>query len=114
MNKDVKAYINKQPSPQKEILIELRKIIIKALPKIKEEYKLGVPFYENMIYIVGLKDHVNLGVSIKGLSKKHLALLEGAGKTMRHIKYFQKKDIDVSKILDLLKKVKPCSTCCGF
>ena len=44
MNKEVDDYIEKQKSPQKEICQELRKIILKTFPDIKEEMKLGVPF----------------------------------------------------------------------
>jgi len=46
MNKEVKEYIEKQKSPQKEICKKLRKIILKTFPDTKEEMKLGVPWYE--------------------------------------------------------------------
>lgn len=39
MEKDVTQYIEEQSSPQKEICIILRKIILKTLPSIKEEMK---------------------------------------------------------------------------
>ena len=100
---DVDKYIKKQKSPQKEICRKLRKIILKVTKK--EEFKMGVPWYEKY-YIVALKDHVNLGVCIKGLPKKELAMLEGKGKTMRHMKFFSVKDIDEEKIVRLLKAVK--------
>ena len=102
---DVDRYIKKQKSPQKEICAKLRKIILKTLPGIKEEFKMGVPWYGSY-YIVALKDHVNMGFCIDGLSKKDLALLEGKGKTMRHMKFFSTDDIDEKKITLLLKHVK--------
>ena len=109
MYKKVSEYIGKQKSPQKEIVKALRKIILKTFPKIKEEMKMGVPWYEGRYYIVALKDHVNLGFSVKNLSEKDRTLFEGAGKTMRHIKIFSPKEIDDKKIVKLLKKVKkPC------
>ena len=61
MNKEVEEYIEKQKSPQKEICKKLRKIILKTFPDIKEEMKLGVPWYEGKYYIVALKTYVNLG-----------------------------------------------------
>ena len=70
MDKRVEKYIEKQKSPQKEIVKKLRKIILETFPNIKEELKLGVPWYEEQYYIVALKDHVNLGFSLKGLKKK--------------------------------------------
>jgi len=106
MDKKVTDYIEKQKSPQKEILKALRKLILKILPKIKEELRWGVPCYDGKIYIVGLKDHVNIGFCIKGLKKEELALLEGSGKTMRHIKIPSLKDIDEKKIVGFLKAVK--------
>ena len=61
MSREVSDYIEKQTSPQKEICQRLRRIILQAFPNIKEEMKLGVPWYEGKYYIVALKKHVNLG-----------------------------------------------------
>ena len=102
---DVEKYIAKQKSPQKEICKKLRSIILKAFPKIEEKMWVGVPWYGGKSYIVGLKDHVNFGVCIKGLPKKELSLLEGGGKTMRHIKFRNVKDIEEKRIVRLLKMV---------
>jgi len=79
---------------------------LKTFPEIKEEFKLGVPWYEGKYYIVALKDHVNLGFSLKGLSRKEKELFEGSGKTMKHIKIYSTKEIDEKKIVKLLKLVK--------
>jgi len=106
MNRKVEDYIEKQKSPQKDICIRLRKIILNTFPDIKEEMKMGVPWYEGKYYIVALKDHVNIGFSLKGLSKKEQELFEGSGKTMRHIKIYSLKEIDDEKIIKLLKIVK--------
>lgn len=102
---DVTKYINKQKTPQKEICQKLHKIILKNFPGIKEKMWVGVPWFGEKSYVVGLKDHVNLGVCIKGLSKKERSLLEGNGKTMRHIKLRIVKDIDEKKIVRLLKMI---------
>ena len=99
----VEEYIKKQKSPQKEICQKIRKIILKAFPKCKEKMWVGVPWFGEKSYIVGLKDHVNFGVCIKGLPKKELSLLDGVGKTMRHIKLRNVKYIDAKRIIKLLK-----------
>ena len=102
----VETYIENQHAPQKEILKKLRAIILDTFPGASEEMKWGVPtFYNSTFYIVALKDHVNLGFSIKGLSEKELELLEGSGKTMRHIKIRTLQDVDKQKIVSLLKMV---------
>ena len=106
MNKEVEKYIEKQKSPQREICQKLRKIILKTFPDIKEELKMGVPWYEGQYYIVALKDHVNLGFSLKGLSKEEIELFEGGGKTMKHIKLYFLKEIDEKEIVKLLRMVE--------
>jgi len=108
----VREYIEKQKSPQKEICKKLRKFILETLPDTTEEMKWGVPvFAEGKFYIVALKDHVNIGFSIKGLSKKDQDLFEGAGKTMRHIKIRNLKEIDDEKLAQLLKMVYTKAKC---
>jgi len=106
MNQDIKSYLDKLPSPQKEICKKVRKIITKICPDLEELMKNGVPSYENKYYIVGLKDHVNIGFSIEGLSSEELSLFEGKGKLMRHIKIYTLDEIDDKKIVKLLKIVK--------
>ena len=106
MASEVDNYIQKQASPQKEICESLREIILKTFPNIKEEMKLGVPWYEGKYYIVSLKEHVNLGFSLKGLSKEEVGLFRGSGKTMRVIEIKSTQDIDEENIVRLLKLVK--------
>lgn len=112
MNREVNDYIKKQKSPQKEICQKVRKVIIKTFPNIKEKMWVGVPWYEGKYYIAALKDHVNLGFAIKGLSKKELNLFEGKGKTMRHIKIYSLEDINEKQIIKLLKVAKKAICSC--
>ena len=106
MHNKVKEYIEKQKTPQKDICLKLREIIINTFPDIIEEMKYGVPYYGNKYYIVALKTHVNLGFSIKGLTKEEIALFEGSGKTTKHIKINTLEDIEENMIIKLLKMVK--------
>jgi hypothetical protein len=112
MKKEVDEYINKQPSPQKEICMHIRNLILKTLPGVMEEMKWGAPvFAGGKFYIGSLKDHVNLGFAISGLSKEEVVLFEGKGKIMRHIKIFSVNAIDDKKIAKLLKMVNAKATC---
>jgi hypothetical protein len=107
--KDKKAdeYIRKQKSPQKDICNRLRKIIFKTFPDVKEQMKWGVPAYDKgKYYFVALKTHVNLGFSIKGLSKEKIALFQGSGKTMRVIEIHPEREIDEKHIVKLLKIIQ--------
>jgi hypothetical protein len=106
MKESVVNYIDKQQSPQREICCKLRNIILSTFPEIREEMKLGVPWYEGKYYIVALKDHVNLGFSIKGLPKEAAGLLKGGGKTMKIVEIRSEEEIDQAKIISLLKIVK--------
>ena len=105
MDKKVTEYIEKQKSPQKDICQKLRKIILKTFSKITEEMKLGVPWYQGKFYIVGLKDSVNLGFCVTGLTKKDADNFKGKGKYMRHLKFHSIDEIDEKKIIQLLKLV---------
>ena len=104
MNKQVDEYIEKQESPQKEICKRLREIVLKTLPNIEEEMKWGVPSYaKGKFYIVALKDHVNLGFSMRGLSKDEQERFEGSGKTMKTIRVSSIKEINEDQLVELLR-----------
>jgi len=105
-NKAVDEYINKFDGEKNKILKKLRSIILKTFPKMEEDFKLGVPWYEDKYYLVGLKDHVNIGFSINGLSKKEMDLFEGKGKMMRHKKFFSAKEINEKELVKLLRIAK--------
>ena len=114
MKKDVTDYINKQKSPQKEICLALRKILLKTLPKIKEEMRWGVLVYDGGRYYIGVVRYgVNLGFAIKGLSEEEIGQFEGSGETMRHLKIKTLKDINQKKLVELIKLVKKKAFCQG-
>ena len=104
MDKAVEKYIKKQKSPQKEICQKIREIILKTFPKIGEGTRMGVPWYGGRYYVVALKDHVNLGFCMGGLSRKDMDLFEGKGKFMRHIKIFTPEEKKMIKLLKIIKK----------
>ena len=106
-DKQVDEYIHKQPSPQREICSKLRELIFRTFPEIREEMKWGVPSYaQGDYYFVALKTHVNLGFSIKDLSKEEIGLFQGSGKTMRTLEIKSVKDLDEDRIVMLLKLIR--------
>lgn len=115
MSDKVKEYISKQKNPQKEICDYLRNLIHKTIPSVKEEIKWGVPVFANgKFYIGSFKNSVNLGFSINGLNDREVALFEGTGKTMRHIKIKSLQDINREKLIKLIKLVDEKSMCESF
>jgi len=105
MDQKVLEYINKQKSPQKEICKRLKKVFLKNFPNVKEEMKLGVPYYGNKFYMVALKDQVNFGFEIKNFSKEEIKQFQGGGKTVKVLEIRTVKEIDESKIIEILMKV---------
>jgi hypothetical protein len=112
MDMKIEEYINKQNSPQKEICIYLRNLIHKTIPGSSEEMKWGVPVFSGgKFYIGSFKDSVNLGFSIIGLDDSEIALFNGTGKTMRHIKIRSMEDIDDNKLVKLINLVNKKAIC---
>jgi uncharacterized protein YdhG (YjbR/CyaY superfamily) len=108
----VNEYIEKQKSPQKEILQELRRIFQKTLPDCEEKIRWGVPtFAEGKFYIAAMRNLVHVGFAITHLSKEEMNLFEGSGKTMRHIKIPTLEDIDKKKIVNLIHMVDKKAIC---
>lgn len=63
MNQKVSEYIQKQPLPQKEILIKIRKLIRELLPDSEEKMSYGVPAFRlngKQIMYAAFKQHVGI------------------------------------------------------
>jgi hypothetical protein len=112
MDKQVEEYIEKQESPQKEILLKVREIFLKTLPNCEEKKAWGVvAFAGGKFYIAAMKNRVHVGFAINGLNKEEIGFFGGSGKTMRHIKIHSLDDIDEKKLVELIKLVDKKTTC---
>ncbi len=112
MDKQIEEYIEKQESPQKEILLKVREIFLKTLPNCEEKKTWGVVVFGNdKFYIGAIKNRVHVGFAITGLSKEEIRLFEGSGKTMRHIKIHSLDNIDEKKLVELIQLVDKKATC---
>ena len=112
MDKQVNNYIEKQKSPQKEIVQKVRKIFQKTLLNSAEKMHWGVITYAtDKFYIAAMKNRVHVGFAITGLSKDEIFLFEGSGKTMRHIKIPTLEDIDEEKLVELIEMVNKKAIC---
>lgn len=106
------AYIEKQNSPQKEILQKVREIFLETLPNCEEKMAWGViTFASKKFYIAAMKNRVHVGFSIIGLSEDEISLFEGNGKTMRHIKIPTLKDIDKTMLVKMIEMVDKKAIC---
>jgi hypothetical protein len=87
----VDDFFARRPAEQRPLLAELRKLVEAAAPDATAAIKWGMPFYsvggETMVAISAHKSHVNLILSGPlGTYADPGGLLEGDGKTGRHLK----------------------------
>lgn len=95
---EVNQYIAELPDDIQDITSHLREIILHTSSELEEEYKWSMPNYSYkglVCYLQASKKHVNLGFQ-KGNELKEYdfqGLLQGTGKTMRHIRIKRMEDI---------------------
>ena len=112
MGNRVDFYIEKQKSPQKEILQEVRRIFRETLPNCEEEMKWGVvTFADGKFYIAAMRNRVHVGFAVTGLSDEEIGMFEGNGKTMRHIKIPTLESINKESLVKLIKMVDKKAVC---
>jgi hypothetical protein len=90
MNPQITEYIQNAPEPHQQIMQAIRTLIHQQVPGVVEEYKWSRPVFraaKDFAYLQANKQYVTLGFT-GDLSKLDdpQGLLEGTGKTMRHIK----------------------------
>lgn len=99
----VKDYYSRLNPPKKDICLRLRTVVKKLFPSFDETMKWGVPAFEDgLVYIVALKDHVNLGFTISDLTEEEEKLFAGGGKTTRKIEIRSLEEIDQEQIKKLI------------
>lgn len=106
MNNQVNEYINNAPKEQKEIMETIRSLIHKNVVNVTEEFKWSRPVFNSrkpFAYLQANKNYVNLGFH-KDFEKLNdpEGVLEGSGKTMRHIKLKSISDIDSKRLSEWL------------
>ncbi|ARF15669.1 DUF1801 domain-containing protein [Sporosarcina ureae] len=105
---EVDQFISDLPKDIKSITTTLRKIILESSPELTEEFKWSMPNYSYtglVCYLQPAKKHVNLGFHRGNelVAKDENKLLQGTGKTMRHIRIKQLEEIQVEAITLLIK-----------
>ncbi|MDF2855768.1 MAG: hypothetical protein K0Q87_1619 [Neobacillus sp.] len=105
---EVDQYIENLPDDIQKITEALRKIILDASPELIEEYKWSMPNYSYnglVCYLQTAKKHVNLGFQ-KGNELVEIdsnKLLQGTGKTMRHIRIVKMEEIQPEAFTTLIQ-----------
>ncbi|WP_196888633.1 DUF1801 domain-containing protein [Aureivirga sp. CE67] len=107
-NKEVQEYLDKAPNNFKEILLSLRELISKEVENAEENYKWSRPVYtkeKDVCYLTYTKKHVTFGFFEFEKIKTNISLIEGTGKSMRHIKLKNLSDIEDFQIKKILKEL---------
>jgi hypothetical protein len=90
----------------------VRKVLQKTLPNSAEEMRWGVITYAaHKFCVVAMKNRVQVGFAITGLSKDEMRLFEGTGKAMRRIKIPTIEDVDEEKLVKLIEIVNKKAIC---
>jgi hypothetical protein len=101
------AWFAVSPESQKQQLNDLRKLILALEPEVVEEYKWSRPCYFNargmFCYVLRNKGHVTLGFQNGAEIDDPSSLLEGTGKSMRHVKIKPGMDVNHLDIIALLR-----------
>ena len=104
-SKEISEYINGLPENKKDIVKALRKIILSVDPSLNESLKWKQPVYSkkgDICYLFPAGNHVNLGFYKGTELKDPKKMLQGTGKTMRHIKIRTLEDIDKEYFWELV------------
>jgi len=108
MNKTtVDGYIAQLENRQAEIVSEVRKIILTAVPEADEAIKWAQPVYSlngPFAYIKAFKNSVNFGFWRGVDINDPGGLFEGSGEKMRHVRLTSMDDIDQQVFADFVKQ----------
>ena len=92
----VEEVIDNWPEPQRGIGRSLREIVLDAGDRLQEQIKWGAPTFvgtKNVCNLICHKDHVNLQLFEGARLEDPEGVLEGTGKSMRHIKFRTRDDV---------------------
>ena len=106
-SKEVDRLLTGLDPPQREVAIALREFLLRAGPELHEAVKWGTPCYlaaRLVCSIAAHSDHTNLefyhGTSLRDPKR----LLEGTGKSLRHVKFHKAADIKPALLKPLLRE----------
>lgn len=107
-NNEVSQYIERLPEDIQLITNSVRELILENYPELKEEYKWSMPNYSYkglVCYLQASKSHLNVGFhkgkELEALDKNKL--LQGSGKTMRHIRIKKQEEIKTEILIPLIQ-----------
>jgi hypothetical protein len=108
MNQQITEYILKAPEEQRKLMEQIRNIIHDEIPDIIENIKWSRPVFSrntDIVYFKTEKTYFTLGFFKHDRIKENAHLLEGTGKSMRHVKLRNPDDLQLTIIRNWLKEI---------
>jgi hypothetical protein len=106
-SRDVDRHIARLDPSQRAVASALRAFILREAPELHEAVKWGVPAYVGQHLVCSIAshtDHTNLefyrGASLRAAK----GLLEGTGKSLRHVKFYAPEDVPRAGLKPLLRR----------
>lgn len=106
-SRDVDRLLAQLDPPQREVARVLRDFILREAPELHETVKWGVPAYLGQHLVCSIAshtDHTNLefyrGASLQAANR----LLEGTGKSLRHVKFYAPDEVPRPGLKILLRR----------
>ena len=108
MNQEVTTYIENSKETNQAVLNSLRELIFSLVPNANEQFKWSRPVYttdKDFCYLKTTKKAVTLGFFEFDKIKTNNHLIEGTGKSMRHIKIKTIEEIEQFGISEMINEV---------
>lgn len=102
----IESYIAAQAAELRPILRAVRAFVHTTAPALREGVKMDVPWYRgkgDILYIAAYTRHVNLGFLRGAQLEDPDGLLEGTGKSLRHVKIRDASALDDPRLVALLR-----------
>jgi len=106
MNQEITDYITSAPAHQREAMELIRKLL-HEVPGISEQFKWSRPVFavaSDFAYFKTSKSHLTVGFYNPEKITAHTLLLEGTGKSMRHIKIKNIADWDMEILKQFIRE----------
>lgn len=108
MNKDIKTFINDLDIDKRAIINTIRDLILSKSNNVIEQFKWSRPVYsinKDFCYLKATKKHVSIGFFDYEKIKTNTHLIEGTGKSMRHIKIKNIEEVLEYKLSEIIDEV---------
>ena len=104
MDSKIKAWLDELSKKKRDLALKVREIVLKTDPSIKEDIRWGNLTFlcnDNLAWILNYpqKEYINFGFFRATELTDRKGLLEGSGKSFRHVKIANEEDINAQQFV---------------